>query len=60
MAITFVVILIAMGIMTMINPMTTPKAMPEREGFDGKPDSKIVAMGVTVVVLTLILYAIFW
>lgn len=60
MAITFVLIMILIAIMTILNPLTEPKEMPSREGFDGKPDGKIVGMGITVVVLTLLLYVMFW
>lgn len=60
MAITFVVILFFMAILTATRPLSEPITMPSREGFDGKPDNTIVAMGITVVVLTLLLYVIFW
>ena len=60
MAITFVVILVLMTVLTITRPLTKPKVMPEREGFDTKPDIKVVWMGIAVVILTIILYIIFW
>lgn len=60
MAITFIMILLIMGIITVLKPLVAPVVMPEREGFDGKPDTRIKAMGWTVVVLTILLYIIFW
>ncbi|MFC1620505.1 solute:sodium symporter family transporter [Candidatus Neomarinimicrobiota bacterium] len=60
MAITFVLILIFMTILTVVRPLAELRVMPSREGFDARPDRKIVIMGITVVVLTLLLYVIFW
>lgn len=60
MAITFVILLVIMSVMTILNPLREPKVMPEREGFDSKPDAMIKGMGLTVVVLTILLYIIFW
>jgi len=37
MAITFVVVLLVMWIMTIINPLPQPKEMPVRKDFDMKP-----------------------
>lgn len=60
MAITFVVILISMAVLTLVKPLEKPVDMPEREGFDVKPDAKLKGMGITVVILTVMLYIIFW
>ena len=60
MAITFVILLISMAVLTIMKPLSEPKVMPEREGFDGKPDAMIKGMGITVVILTILLYIIFW
>jgi len=60
MAITFILIMVIMSIMTILRPLSSPVIMPSREGFDAKPDARIKGMGITVVVLTILLYIIFW
>ena len=60
MAITFGVILMIMWVMTKVDPLPEDKVMPVREGFDDRPDPKVVWMGVGVVVVTLALYVVFW
>ena len=60
MAITFVLLLIIIAVMTLVNPLSEPRVMPVREGFDSKPDAMIKGMGATVIVLTILLYIIFW
>ena len=61
MAVTFAVILVLMALITMLKPLSVSKEMPVREGFEDIRLSKPVKyIGITVVVVTLILYAIFW
>ena len=61
MAITFALILVIMGLLTMFKPMHTPKEMPVRAGFeDIGLAGPVKYLGITVIVITLILYAIFW
>jgi SSS family solute:Na+ symporter len=60
MAITFVVILLVMFIITRLKPLSEPKVMPVREEFDMRPAPSVVWLGVLVIVVTLALYAIFW
>jgi len=60
MAITFILILGIMTAMTVLRPLSTPVVMPTRPGFDAKPDARIKGMGLTVVILTILLYIIFW
>ncbi len=60
MAITFGVIIIAMVLLTLIKPLKEPKVMPVREEFDMKPTPVVLWLGGTVIIVTLILYAIFW
>lgn len=60
MAITFILILAIMSVMTAMRPLGSPVVMPSREGFDAKPDARIKGMGITVVILTVLLYIIFW
>jgi len=59
-AITFVVVLIMMQIITMIKPLSEPKELPVREGFDMEPAKSVVWLGAGVIVVTLVLYVIFW
>ena len=60
MAITFGFILLVMLVMTLINPLHTPKTMPVREGFDMKPAPLVKILGAAVIILTICLYIIFW
>jgi SSS family solute:Na+ symporter len=59
MAITFVVVILTMLIMTLSNP-AKPKEMPVRKEFDMKPSPEVKWLGIAVIVCTLILYVIFW
>ena len=43
-----------------INPLDKPKEMPVREEFDMKPTPAVKWLGVSVILATLVLYAIFW
>jgi len=60
MAITFVVIMIVLYLITMARPLPEPKVLPQRKDFDMTPAPIVKALGATVIVLTVILYAIFW
>jgi SSS family solute:Na+ symporter len=61
MAITFALILVIMGLLTIFKPMHTPKEMPVREGFeDIRLTGPVKYLGIAIIVITLILYAIFW
>jgi SSS family solute:Na+ symporter len=60
MAITFVVIILVMSMLTFLKPLKEPKAMPVRKEFDMKPTPSVVWLGIAVIVITLILYVIFW
>jgi SSS family solute:Na+ symporter len=60
MAITFAVVLLVMSIITMVKPLSEPKVMPVREGFDMKPTKSVVWLGLGVIAVTLVLYVIFW
>lgn len=60
MAITFVVIVLVMGILTLVKPLEVPKTTPVRKEFDMKPTPQVLWLGVSVIVLTLALYVIFW
>jgi SSS family solute:Na+ symporter len=60
MAITFVVILVTMFVITKLKPLPEPKVMPVRKEFDMRPAPSVVWLGVLVIVITLALYVIFW
>jgi len=60
MAITFIIIIVIMAVITIIKPLSEPKVMPIREDFDMKPTPSILWMGIGVIIVTLILYVIFW
>jgi len=60
MAITFVIILLVMTIITKLKPLAEMKVMPVREDFDMKPSPSVVWLGGLVIVLTITLYIIFW
>ncbi|MHC4500948.1 MAG: solute:sodium symporter family transporter [Planctomycetota bacterium] len=60
MAITFVVILVVMFVITKLKPLPEPRVMPVREEFDMRPAPSVVWLGVLVIVITLALYVIFW
>ncbi len=60
MAITFVIDLIAMGLITAVAPLPAPKVMPVREEFDMRPAKSVAWLGGVVIAITLVLYVIFW
>jgi SSS family solute:Na+ symporter len=60
MAITFVFILLVMGIITKLRPLAEPKVMPVREEFDMRPAPSVVWLGVIVIAITIALYIKFW
>lgn len=59
-AITFVLILIVMLVMTLFKPLEKPRKMPVRKDFDMKPTPSVLWMGIGVISITVILYIIFW
>lgn len=60
MAITFVLILIIMGVITLFKPLAGQKEIPIREDFDMKPSRSVMWLGIVVIAVTLLLYALFW
>ena len=61
MAITFGIILVLMTIITMVKPLSKPVEMPVRKGFEDitlRPAVKYFGIG--VIVVTLVLYGIYW
>jgi len=60
MAITFIIIIIAMGIMTIINPLDKPVTLPERKDFDSSTSPIVKRLGILVIAIVVVLYIIFW
>ncbi len=61
MAITFGVILLMMFVITWTKPLAQPVVMPEREGFtDMTIKRDVLWFGIAVIVVTVLLYAVFW
>jgi SSS family solute:Na+ symporter len=60
MAITFIIIVIVMAIITLLKPLDKPVTMPERKEFDMQSTPVVKWLGVAVVVAVVMLYIIFW
>jgi len=60
MAITFIIILIVMTVITLINPLQKPVVMPERKDFDASVAPGVKRIGAVVIVIVIALYIIFW
>jgi SSS family solute:Na+ symporter len=60
MAITFVILIAVLTLMTLIKPLKAPVVMPVQEGFDMTPARGIKWLGPLIIAATLVLYAIFW
>jgi SSS family solute:Na+ symporter len=60
MAISFIIVIIAMAAITWFKPLTQPIELPVRQNFDMHADPLVKWLGAVVILITLILYAIFW
>jgi SSS family solute:Na+ symporter len=60
MAITFGILLFLMTVITLIDPLKEPKALPKRTDIDLTPTPQLIWFGGAVILVTLILYGIFW
>lgn len=60
MAITFIIIVVVMGIITLVKPLEKPITMPERKEFDMKSTSTVKLLGTIVIIAVVGLYIIFW
>jgi len=60
MAITFVIIILVMGVLTTMKPLPQPREMPTRDDIDLKPAGSVVWLGVLIIAVTITLYIIFW
>jgi len=60
MAITFLALVLVMTVITQIKPLEKPVTLPVKEGFDLRPSPGAKLAGVGIIVVTVILYVIFW
>jgi SSS family solute:Na+ symporter len=60
MAITFIFLILAMTIVTLLRPLKKPKALPTRVKIDLKPAPSVIWLGLAVIAATIALYALFW
>jgi SSS family solute:Na+ symporter len=60
MAICFFVVLAVLTVMTLVKPLPQPVSLPVNEKMDMTTDPKTKIFGIGVVILTLVLYAVFW
>lgn len=60
MAISFALVIIAMVIITIIKPLQKPVVLPEKGNIDLTSTPVVKWLGMIIVVITLILYIIFW
>jgi SSS family solute:Na+ symporter len=60
MAVCFFVILTVLAVMTLLRPLTVPVTLPVNDSMDMRTDPRTKIFGGAVILLTLILYAIFW
>jgi len=60
MAITFGVLILAMGALTLWRPLREPKSLPARSGIDMRSSSVVLWLGLGVILMTVGLYVLFW
>jgi len=60
MAVTFLVCVLLMAVITAIAPLKEPKTLPVLQSMDTKPHPWIKAMGGVVIAIAVSLYIIFW
>ena len=60
MAISFILVIAVMLVITMMRPLANPKILPVREGIDMKPAASVKWLGILVIAITIALYIIFW
>ena len=60
MAVTFGIIIAVMGIITAVKPLAAPRELPVREDMDMTQSGTAKWLGLAVVAITVVLYAIFW
>ncbi|MEN8154249.1 MAG: solute:sodium symporter family transporter [Acidobacteriota bacterium] len=60
MAITFIALVIIMAVITIIKPLPEPVKMPVNKEIDVTPSFQSKVAGIVIIVITIILYIIFW
>ncbi|MGC9363424.1 MAG: solute:sodium symporter family transporter [Fidelibacterota bacterium] len=60
MAITFIMIIIVMTVITYLKPLAQPVEMPVRKEFDTQATPIIKWLGAAIVLIIILLYVIFW
>ncbi|MDH7512041.1 MAG: solute:sodium symporter family transporter [Clostridiales bacterium] len=60
MAITFVVLIAVMTVITAARPLREPKVLPVKADFDTRSSPLLKWLSLTIIVLTLALYVVFW
>jgi len=60
MAICFAAVLAVLGLITLLKPMPKPVELPVNAAMDMRVDRGTKVLGGVVVVLTLLLYAVYW
>lgn len=60
MAITFIVLVLIMAVVTVLNPLAEPVTLPVTRDIDTTPSPGAKVAGALIIVGTLVLYAIFW
>jgi SSS family solute:Na+ symporter len=60
MAISFIVVIITMVIIRLVKPLPEPRSLPVKEDFDMEPAAPVLWLGIIVIVVTVVLYIIFW
>lgn len=60
MAITFIIILLTMSIITLLKPLEQPKQMPVNEDFDMRPAPSVLWLGGAVILAVIGFYIVFW
>ena len=60
MAITFIVTIIIMGIITLAKPLAEAKPMPVQKDFDMRPSKAVLWLGGAVIAAVLAFFIIFW
>ena len=60
MAISFVLIIIVMIIITLIKPLQKPAILPEKGNIDLTSTPAVKWLGLVIIIITIILYILFW
>lgn len=59
-AINFLVLVLVMAVITIWKPLKEPKALPVQEGFDMSSTPVLKYLCAAIIIITIILYIIFW